>query len=615
MDEQITAEMPDEGQLIETARKEYNDAIDTWRQNRERMEDDLRFVFEDQWDERDRRERETANLPCFEINDMPQFISQVAGDVRINRPQIEVHPVGSEDRATADVLEGMIRSIEQASGAHRVYADAVEYGSLACGMGHWRLSLEHADDEAFDVDVRIRRIQNPLSVVWDPNAKNPDMSDAKYCFVIKEIPKADFDEAYDVASASGYYTDHRVDGEWRKANTVTVAEYWTVEQREEVIVQLGDGRTVPIDQVPAGIPILRQKTVKRPDVKMHIITGREILEGPFNWPGKRIPIFTAWGRSGWVGESRVIKSLIHNAKDSARMYNYSASIAAENVSRSPKAKWLGTAAMFEGMENEWRDANRTRTDALVYNPDPESPSGKPEMIPPIPVDAGLAQERANASEDKKRTIGIYDASLGQRSNETSGVAIQRRDQQADIANYVFTDNLNLAIEATGRELVQVMPKVYSTPRQLRVLGPDMKAQIVKVNQLGGVDLSQGKHDVVINSGPGFNTRRQESAAFYQEFIRSNPQFAPFVAPMIVKNMDYPGYEEFEQVIMQALQMMNQPPPPNPADELNAAKDQQDLIGKQLLNTQRALDLRERNAFGAGPSPVRPVNLPQLTGSL
>ena len=615
-------ERQDEGAFIEEARKRYDTAIDINEDNIERAKEDLRFVFEDMWDERDRQQREAKQgLPCLEVNDFPQFISQVAGDVRINRPQINVHAVDSTDRQVADVYEGLIRSIEQASGAHRVYADALEYGALACGMGHWRLVPEFADDEAFNIDLRVRRIQNPLSVIWDHAAKNPDMSDARFCFVIKEMSREDFEEAYPNASATGYYTDHRADGHWKTKHGVSLAEYWTVEKVQQTLCLLGNGATVikedqdpQVQMMAQMFPVLRERRVERKKVQMHIISGREVLEGPFEWPGQRIPIFTAWGRQGHVGERRVVKSLVHNARDSAKMYNYAASIEAERLAMAPKAKWLGTDAMFAGREHQWANANRISSDALTYTVDPESPTGKPEMLPPIPVDAGLAQSRAVSSDDKKRTIGIFDASLGARSNETSGIAIQRRDQQADIANYVFVDNLNLAIEATGREMVNVIPKIYAGPRQLRILGPDLEESIVAVNQRNGVDITTGKYDVVIRSGPGFNTRRQEAADFYMRFVETNPQFAPFVMPLILRNMDYPGWEEFEQVVQAAMQQMMQPPPPNPADVLNAEKDRADLMGKDLINRQRALDLMAKygpSAFGPAAA-VTAGSTPQLT---
>lgn len=622
MDDRMTES--DDAALIKQARERYDHSIEDDRENRERAKNDLIFVYEDQWDERDRQQRETDGLPCFEINDMPQFISQVAGDVRINRPQINVHPVETADRQVADVFEGLIRSIEQASSAPRVYADTLEAGALACGMGHWRLYLDYADDDAFDVDIKVRAIQNPLSVVWDMSGKEPDMSDARYCFVIQQLSTEDFKEKYPDAATTGYYTDHRADGYWKAKDGVTIAEYWTVNRIPQTLCMLANGASVikedPDPDVQAALqafPVIAERKVERPHVEMRIISGRDVLEGPFIWPGDRIPIFTVWGRCGHVGERKVIKSLVHNARDSSRLYNYAASIEAENISKAPKPKWMGTDEMIAGREHAWANANRVSSDFLSYTVDPESPTGKPELIPPIPVDAGIANARAIAADDKKRVIGIYDASLGQRSNETSGIAIQRRDQQADIANYVFVDNLNRAIEATGRELVKVIPKVYSTPRQLRILGPDMEPQIVAVNQQGGIDITVGKYDVVIQSGPGFNTRRQEAAEFYMRFVETNPQFAPFVMPMILRNMDYPGYDEFEQVIQQAMQQMMQPPQPNPADLLNAEKDKADLAGKELINRQRFLDLMAQYGPSAfGPSaPVTAGMQPQFTGTL
>ena len=49
--------------------------------------------------------------------------------------------------------------------------------------------------------------------------------------------------------------------------------------------------------------------------------------------------------------------------------------------------------------------------------------------PPPDIPAALVQESAIASDEMKATTGIYDAALGARSNEISGVAIRARESQ------------------------------------------------------------------------------------------------------------------------------------------------------------------------------------------
>jgi len=62
--------------------------------------------------------------------------------------------------------------------------------------------------------------------------------------------------------------------------------------------------------------------------------------------------------------------------------------------------------------------------------------------------AGALQEALNASDDMKGIIGLYDASLGARSNETSGVAINARQREGDVSTFHFLDNMSRAIRHT-----------------------------------------------------------------------------------------------------------------------------------------------------------------------
>ena len=69
----------------------------------------------------------------------------------------------------------------------------------------------------------------------------------------------------------------------------------------------------------------------------------------------------------------------------------------------------------------------------------------PQRQPFSGVPAGALQEALNANDDMKSIIGIYDASLGARSNETSGRAIMARQREGDVSTFHFIDNLSRAI--------------------------------------------------------------------------------------------------------------------------------------------------------------------------
>jgi hypothetical protein len=184
----------------------------------------------------------------------------------------------------------------------------------------------------------------------------------------------------------------------------------------------------------------------------------------------------------------------------------------------------------------------------------------------------------------KSIIGIYDASLGARSNETSGRAIMARQREGDVATFHFIDNLSRAIRHTGRILIDLIPKVYSDERIIRVLGEDGTPKSVKVNSgqpspvmgkdgkpevddegnaiMALHDLTAGKYDLTVTSGPSFTTRREEAAMQMTEFVRAFPAAAPVIGDILATNLDWPGADEIAErlkSINPALQNKGLPP--------------------------------------------------------
>src|SRR5688572_14849996 len=156
-----------EAEFLKEARALWQEDVDADRENREAALDDLKFASDykgAQWDANVREAR--LGRPCLTINTLPQFINQVIGDSRINRSSIKVRPAEDADEDLADIRAGLIRNIEHASDALGAYAIASR-NQVTCGIGWFRLGLEYADNETFDVDIRIRAIPDPLSVVVD----------------------------------------------------------------------------------------------------------------------------------------------------------------------------------------------------------------------------------------------------------------------------------------------------------------------------------------------------------------------------------------------------------------------------------------------------------------
>jgi hypothetical protein len=570
MDENGTTE---DDKILEVALSRFASVERAESENRLLALDDLQFVKGEQWPEAIRREREIDGRPCLVINKLPQSIQQVTNDQRQNRPSLVIHPVDSgADIKTAKVFQGVIRHIEYNSSAEAAYDTAFE-SAVKGGKGFYRIVTAYSDPMSFDQEILIKRIPNPFSVYFDPYSQEPDGSDSNFAFITEVISKAEFDEKYPESKAAkgGWTAFGDQEPTWIMEDSVRVAEYFYKEFKNEEIAQLSTGETVlkkDITELPEGVSIVKERVAKVPTIKWVKLSGCEILEKT-DWPGIHIPVIPVYGTEHNINGVRTLEGIVRNAKDPARMYNYWKSAETETIALAPRTPFVAAIGQIDGFEAVWASANRKNHSYLPYNP--KSVDGV--LLPPPqrqvfePAIGAITQAARGASEDIKATTGIYDASLGGKSNETSGVAIQRRNNQAQTSNFHFIDNLTRSLKHTGRILIDLIPKIYDTPRTVRIIAEDGEQEIVRVNdptfQKDGEPtlyaLDTGKYDVTVDVGPSFASKRQEASANMIELTRSIPQIGQAAPDLIVKNMDWHGAQEMAERLKKTL-------PPNLVDD-------------------------------------------------
>lgn len=531
--------------IIAQARTRMDEAYTADQDHRDRAEDDLRFAVGDQWPENERTAREAEGRPTLTINIMAQNVRQVTGQIRSLNPAIRVKASdGAASKDTAGIIEGLVRSIEKKCDAPSVYEAAAE-SAAACSMGFWRLRADYCDENTFDQEILIERIYNPFAVFFDPMAKHPTRKDARYAFLVEEMDADSFKAAYPDASPSNLTTDHRLAStiQWGGDKKVVVAEYFWIEEVEQEIALLPSG-AIMRGPFPAGVQLLKKRKAKVPTVKWAKITGHDVLEGPKDFPSRYIPIVAVTGEEWHLGEETYRSSVIRFAKDPQILYNYARSTQAEVTSMQPKAPYLITTDQVAGLEDFWAASGKKNRPYLPYNSDPNA--GAPQRVQPPMASQALMTEVQIAAEDIKRTTGIYDASLGARSNETSGKAILARKEESQNATSIYADNMVKAIAHTGNVLVDMIPRVYDTRRAVMILGEDDQEKLVTINDIliqeGAAapvnDMRVGKYAVNVTVGPTYSSKREESRAGMEEFFRINPQAAMLLGDLYVASQDW-----------------------------------------------------------------------------
>lgn len=578
----------DNSDKMATMRSRLQMAQAAYSDSREDELDDLRFMAgspDNQWQwpadvlsTRGSVQGQTINArPCLTINKLPQHVRQVTNEQRQNRPSGKVIPADDNaDVEVAEIFNGVMRHIEYMSDADVAYDTACD-NQVTYGEGYIRLITEYCNEDSFDQDIRIMRVRNSFSVYMDPTIQDPCGADAEWCFVTEDILKSDYERMFPDAAPISTLMSQGVGNEsmaqWLAEDTIRIAEYFYKDYEKATLHLYPDNQTAfkgtPQDsnlQAMFGKPI-RTREVDRQKVMWMKTNGFDILDER-EWSGKWIPVVRVVGNE-WEVEGRMyISGLVRNAKDAQRMYNYWTSQEAEMLALAPKAPFIGYGGQFEGYEQQWKTANTTNWPYLEVNPDVTDGAGGvlplPQRAqPPLPQ-TGLIQAKMGAGEDIKATTGQYDASLGQQGNERSAKAIVAREKQGDVGTYHYVDNLARAIRHITRQVVDMIPKIYDTQRIARIIGVDGDVSMVKFNptqpepvkeirdaETGGLiekiyNPGVGTYDVMVTTGPGYMTKRQEALDAMSQILQSNPQLWSVAGDLFIKNMDWPGAQEMAE---------------------------------------------------------------------
>ena len=581
--------------LLEMARKQASRGLEAVRENYNKGVEDLTFAYaEDQWDESVKNAR-GVDRPALTINDLPAFSDKVEGNIRRSLPAIHVRPVDSKgDPKTATILGGLIRNIENTSEASVSYSSAGVKGATG-GHGVLRVITEYADDDMFEQNIQIAEVGDPFSVVFDPDAKKNDRSDGRFAFIFSDMNRDAFKERWPNVAPMEFDADAAVEKKnWAKDDTVRIAEWFLKEKVDKTLYQLEDGRVV--DGLKEGEVAVKDRKVDSYKVVWRLISGDTVLEGPLEWPGKKyIPLAPVWGKEVNIQGKRYVRGMFRYVKDAKKSFNYWWTAHTEAIAIAPKAPVYLTPKMIDGHQKQWATSHLQNYPYQLYNIDPANPNAKPSREVAGAMVAGMTEAIGLAQIATKDTIGMYEASLGKQSNETSGKAIATRAQQSDLGNYSYVDNLARGMRHIGRILLDVIPGVYDTERTERILNEDESEKDVVINQEQEDgsrlnDLSIGKYDVTMKVGRNYATQRTESVGEMTELIQYAPDAAPLLVDLIVENSDWPGAAKAAKRLRKALPPEMQEPEEGEEEQEGVPQEQVDqmLVEAGQVGAQEAL---------------------------
>ncbi len=589
--------------IIEEAHERFLRAEKAYQLSRRQSIEDTKFCLGDsdngwQWPDEIRKQRQFDKRVCLTVNLTAQHVNQVVNNIRQTRPSCRVMPVDDfSDKKTAEILAGLIRNIQTSSAGDDAHDLAAEHAVIG-GEGFWRITTEYESPSSFDQVIRIKACPNPQLVYVDPDCKELDKSDAEWGFVFEDINKETFEREHPGIDASSWMPNRT---SWVSEDTFRRAEYFWVNYVKDNALLLADGSSLLESKLADGVmrdgmflraadgqtmEIIKERETERKEWRWCIIVGGH--DKPVDetiWPGDYLPIVSVVGKEINVNGEILRKGIVRDLKDPARMVNFSYSETVQTLALQNKVPYMAAAESIEGYESIWGAANLENRAYLPFNAydDEGRLLPKPERQQPAVMPAAQVQLLQLSTEEMRGVSGQSNANFGIKSEAASGVGIQRLKAQGEIATFHFPDNLARGLRYEAKVLINLIQAVYDTKRVCRVLGLDGKQESATLDpnhpdayaecDIGEEDVqrifnpSVGQYDVVIDTGPSFQTQRQESFATLTELAGRNPQLMQVAGDLIMRSADFPMADQLAKRLEKTL-------PPNLQEQKAGGAEQQ-----------------------------------------
>jgi len=527
--------------LLKRIRQRYRYAMDKWRRNREEGQKNIRYVSGDPWDEEDKKARQGRPTVC--PDELNQYVNQVVNTARQNPRGIKVDPAGNQATdQLAEYRENRIRAIEYACNASRVYINGLQ-GAVERNIGFWKVGRVYVDDATDEQEIVILPVMNPDSVLIDPDYKELDASDIKYGYELDRMTIEDFETEYPDAEKRSFAVEDFGDdaGYWYDGKSILTCSYWEVAYKTKEVGKRG-----------------RKARVRT--ICQYVTNGVEILRKGDVQPGPYIPIVPVFGKELWVddggGAKRMLVSLVSLARDPQKALAYVMSAMLENVGQIPRTSYIGAVGQFETDAETWATINSIYHPFAQYDVVTDPATGQPLPPPQRTPMTPDFQAYSTGTDICRRAIqsamGVNALpTAAQRTNQKSGVALEKIQSEQSIGSYHLVDSYDQAIKLTGRIINHWLSETDLGETQKPVRSADGTHKLVQINTDAAVvdgdheyhfpiADDQGRYQVTISAGPSHESQREEGSEFGDTLMQNlktlplSPQQAAQILALVIK---------------------------------------------------------------------------------
>lgn len=481
-------------------------------------DEDFEFALGAQWDDQDIQELEDKGVLPITVNKVKPIIRLLRGIESQNRSDSKAFPEGAEDSIKAEIATRLLKNATKMDEGNYKISEFFTDGNI-CGEGWLEPHLDNTNS-LITADLKITK-SDYWSFVWDPNAKEYDLSDGQFlCKTTFDLTKDQILALYPdaeslLADKDGGKLDAKIyspaldslgadrqakdygekNTAWSKLRPDValydlleyyykhyVDQWYVVDARVGTIQEAANKveANTYADTFNASDPDGKElaKAIKRriPEIWVMVIV-----------PGVEDPLAheRAWSYPAWKGwpyipyfaerttvkvrsdkRQLMVQGVTRDIKDLNRELNKRRTQELRHLNQSANSGWLTP-------ENAW--VNRDDVEKLGASPgvnlEYKMDIGKPERIFPTPISQGHAQAAAEHKADIDLASGINpDLLAAQEGGQDSGRAIALRQKQGMVMVQGMFDNLSRSKKQLAKFILSQLSEIYTVERAMRVCG-------------------------------------------------------------------------------------------------------------------------------------------------
>lgn len=556
-------------------------AHDYFRSNYDRYNEFVRFVFESNLTADEITLLMTMERPQIEFNVLASRVARLRGEFAKQEPDVTVR-ADDQDKAdwiTQKVVEQHLRhtllDTHNCNTRNEVFTDL-----LAGGFSVLKVSTDYASPMSMDQIIKIERAE-PTLCVFDKIARYSHKGDGMFCAELFPKSKEDFMAEYPDIPVNMISFRRNFGGfEWSYINDnseiIVVADYYEKKKQEKTIVQVRDGKVMIKEDydkmvrewdditVPPSLIGKPRKTITERIVRYRCIENQVIEYAETDY--EMLPLIFVVGTSAMVrtpknGNVRqVCLPYVYHAKGAQRLKNYAGIALANEIENQMQHKIMVAKEALPKEEEfltAYKDVQRASTLVFnsVYEENPEMPIMNPiREVQRVPAPPEIVQAFAGADPLMEQILGSYDAALGINDNQLSGRAIRAGAMQSNSAAQPYVDGFMQGYNRAFECYVNLLPKVWTTPRTIPIVDEKGRRAYVKVNQDDGVpmDFDANALNVVVKAGSSFQIQKAETLLMVKELMGMSPEFANFINSkglnFVLENMDGKGIDQLKSMV-------------------------------------------------------------------